>query len=83
MPTVAEVQRQRKGMIREIRRLERATDTELEKLERRLFRLLDHKQLITAAEMRGLMLYYESFVKKAQLMEKAIADSVYTISVEF
>lgn len=83
MPTVAQIQKERKDLIREIRRRERETDTTLEQLERRLLRLIDRKTLITAAEMRGLMGYYSRFFAKVQAMEKAIADSAFSISAEF
>lgn len=77
MATVAEVQRERKSYLREFRRRERAADTAIERVERRIFRLLARKTLIIGSDISMLVNDYNDFVAKVRDMEKALAD-VYT-----
>ena len=84
MATVAQVQGERKALLREVRRRERAVDTRLETIERRLFRLLDKKQLVAAADMEDLLDRYKGwFNDTVKPFEKALVDSAYVIVQEF
>ena len=83
MPTVAEIQRERKALLREIRRRERALDTSLERLERLLFRMLDRKTLITLADMQKVGSYFNGLGDPLNELAKAVADSIFAITAEF
>lgn len=76
MATLAEVQRERKAGVREVRRRERALDTKLEEMERRLYRLLDRKTLITTADTRGLVTRVNALGALLTDLENGVADLV-------
>lgn len=78
MATVAELQRERKNLLREFRRQERKADTAIEVIERHIFRLLARKKLlIVGSDIQFMVQQYNDFVAKVRMMEKALAD-VYT-----
>jgi len=74
--TLAELQRERKTSLREVRRRERALDTELERMERRIFRLLDRKTLITTDDSIGLADRVNSLGRLLRDLEVGVADFV-------
>jgi len=79
-PSAAELQRERKKAAREARRKQRLADTAIEKIERRLFALIDRKTLITTEAAETLVPLYNDFKKKASDMEKALADFIGIVS---
>lgn len=74
--TSAELQGQRKKALREVRRRQRAADTAVEKLERRIFRLLDRKTLISSESMETLIPLWNEFIKNVRDLEHGIADAI-------
>lgn len=76
MATLAELQRERKTALREVRRRERSLDTELERLERRIFRLLDRKTLITTADALNVADRINALGQLLRQLESGVADFV-------
>lgn len=74
MPTVAQVQSQRKAALREVRRRERAADSQIERIERRLFTLLDRKSLITPEAALTLVPLWSEFVSLSKRLEQGLSD---------
>lgn len=80
-PSVAELQRQRKQALREVRRRERAADTAIEKIERRLYTLQDRKTLITEEAASTLVPLWNDFQSKNRDLEKGLADFISICSI--
>jgi hypothetical protein len=81
--TQAQVQRERKSLLREIRRRQRRADTNIERLERRIFALLDRKTLIEPSDALSLYNhYFGQFWFAAKEMEKALAAFVTYMGAE-
>ena len=74
--TPAQVQSMRKAVFRAIRKAERATDTELEILERRLFQLLKRKTLLQPFTIKEVAMRYNAVVRKMKVLERAIIDGM-------
>lgn len=73
----AALQRVRKAALREVRRKERAVDTAIEMLERRIFTLLDQKRLVSQANALGLARgYYGRVADRMVELQNAITDFV-------
>lgn len=76
MATVAQLQSERKNALREVRRRERTADSQIERLEREIFRLLDRKTLLTVENAISLTDKYRTFVALVTDLEKSIVDFV-------
>lgn len=74
MATEAQIKRERKDGLRALRRLQREADTSIERLERRIFRLLDRKTPLNLESAETLVPLYNDFVKKAVAMENGLTD---------
>ena len=74
MPTPNEVKRDRLNALRMVRKAERAVDTKLEVLERRIYRLLDRKTVIQYDSANAIVPLYEDFVAQIRNLEQAITD---------
>ena len=74
MPTVAQVQSQRKAALREVRRRERAADSQIERIERRIFTLLDRKSLITPEAALTLVPLWSDYVSLNKKLEQGLSD---------
>lgn len=81
MATVAELQRRRKEALREARRRQRALDTQIERIERKIFSLLDRKTLITREDALNLVPMWNEFTKLAQQTERGLTDFISVCSV--
>lgn len=80
-PSAAELQRQRKSSLREVRRRQRAADTAIERIERRLFTLLDRKTLITREVALSLVPLWNDYIAKTRDLEKGLADFISVTSI--
>jgi len=76
--SAAALQRVRKQALREVRRRERAADTAIEKIERRLFTLLDRKTLITHEVALTIVPYWNDFLSRVNDLEAGITDFITT-----
>lgn len=76
MPTFAEIQRERKSVVREIRRTQRAMDTRIERLERTLFRLLDRKTLLSAKDALRIAQDWNNVLDAGRGLEAKIRDAM-------
>lgn len=74
------IKRQRLQALRSFRRLERATDTALERLERRINRILDNNTPITPATAETLIPLYRDFWRRTREMERGLSDFVSFVS---
>lgn len=74
MPTQAQVQSQRKAALREVRRRERALDSQIERVERRLFVLLDRKSLVTPESVISLANLWSEYQRLNKAMEQGLID---------
>lgn len=79
-PSAAELQRERKSAAREVRRKERDADTSIEKIERRIFALIERKTLITPEAAMSLVPLWNDFKAKVTDLEKSIADFIGIVS---
>lgn len=83
MATEAELQRERKEALRQVRRVQRAADTMIEKMERKLFKLLDRKTLIQERDAVELYdKYYKPFVDQIRVLENALI-AFYNVSANY
>lgn len=71
----------RKAAVRDVRRAQREVDSALERIERRLFRLLRFKDIITRENLVSLIPMYNEYVAKQRVLEKALADLFAIVSV--
>jgi len=76
--SAAALQRVRKAALREVRRRERAADTAIEKIERRLYTLLDRKTLITHEVALTIVPYWNDFLSRVNDLEAGITDFITT-----
>ncbi|MBA7550014.1 hypothetical protein ES705_42519 [subsurface metagenome] len=79
--TFAQLQRERKAALREVRRVQRATDTQIERIERRLFVLLDRKTLITRDVAMAFVPMWNKFFSQVKELERALADFISVTSI--
>lgn len=79
--SAAELQRERKAALREVRRKQRAADTRIEKIERRIMTLLNRKILITQESARTIVPLWNDYVGANRALETAIADFISITSV--
>ena len=81
MPTVeGQIKKERLDALRAFRRVERTADTSIEKLERRIYRMLESKRAITIESAKTLVPLYNDFWAKAQNMQNALTDLLILIS---
>lgn len=76
----AQVKRARIALVREIRRKERAFDTQLEVMERVLLKKLTRKTIITASEFVGIADNYNRLLVPLRELEASIRDALYVVS---
>lgn len=76
MPTQAQVQSVRKAALRELRRRQRECDSQIERMERRIFTLLDRKSLITAESIVSLAEQWNKFVQLSRRVEQGLIDLI-------
>lgn len=81
MATLAELKRQRLASLRSVRRIQRAADTAIEKIERRLSSLSNRKTIIDAEAALTLVPLYNDFRDKVRTMEKALADFISVVRI--
>lgn len=79
MPSDAEVRRERKQALRQVRAAEKALDTEIERMERRLLRLLDRRTILTIKSAEELNRFYDQLVQRINNLQQSLTD--YTIIV--
>jgi len=80
-PSAAELQRDRKRAAREARRRQRAADTSIERIERRLFALIERKTLITPEAAETLVPLWNDYSSKNRDLEHALADFIAIVSI--
>ena len=78
MATFAEIRTERKNALRYVRRTQRAFDTELERMERTIFRLLDRKTVLTGDDALRISRMWNAVNGKARDFEKGLAE-FYTV----
>ena len=76
-----DVKRERKEAMRAVRRAQRAHDTEIEKLERTVFRKLARKTILTLDDANEIVGKFTSLLNKLKPLEKAIADFITIVSL--
>ena len=76
MATEAQLQRERKAGVRELRRTQRALDTQVERIERRLYQLLDRKTLIDRDDAVWMVNLWIKLLELLGNMERALTDFV-------
>ena len=81
MATFAELKRNRKNALRGVKREQRALDSSLERLERRLEALRGRKTIIDREAALTIVPLWNDFAAKIRIVEKAIADFISTVSV--
>lgn len=74
MASEAQVQRERKGGLRSVRREQRTVDSKLEVWEREVARLLKKKRLVDLEDGRRLVQMYNDFFAAEQKWESAIQN---------
>ncbi len=74
MATFAEIKRVRKTALRHVRRAERAADSAIERLERRIFTLLDRKTIIDRDAALTMDPLYRDFFERVRQTERALRD---------
>lgn len=79
-PSEAQVQSGRKAMLREIRRRERSLDSQLEIWERRIFKLLARKTLLSPQVFVEMADNYNKLLPKLKDCERAIRDALYVVT---
>lgn len=80
MARETELQRQRKAALRAYRRTQRRADTLIERVERRIFQLLDRKTLIVNEDLQSLVNFHNEFIAQVRVMER---DLVSLIEITF
>lgn len=74
MATFAQVKSERQRALREVRRRERQLDTDIERMERRIFRLLDRKTILQTKDASNLSTYYATLVQDMRALEQGLRD---------
>jgi len=84
MPDRREYVRLTKEALREVRRRERATDSSIERMERRIFALLDRKTPIDAEDAIELYdRYFKEFWNLAKSLEQGLIDFYGVVAVGY
>lgn len=77
MPDRVRLQSVRKQALREVRRRQRAADTLIERLERRIFALLERKTLIDEEDAVELYdRWFRPFMDAVKSLEQGLADFI-------
>ena len=74
--TDAQLRNQRSQALRAVRRTERACDTKLEVMERKLDRAIENKELITVRLALGIADDYRAFVVLCLNFQETLADAI-------
>ena len=74
MATAAQVRADRKRALRNVRRMERTLDTEIEKMERLLFRLLDRKTILTTEDAVRIGKAMDALIIPMNRLQSSVAD---------
>lgn len=74
MATFAEVRAERKRALQEVRRRQRAHDSEIERMERTIFRLLDRKTVLESKDAVRLAEHYSSLTQSLRRLEQGLTD---------
>lgn len=74
--TDAQLSAERKRALRAVRRAQRAWDTEIEKLERRIFEVLAKKTLVTRLNVGGIVFMYNLTIAKQKELESQLANFI-------
>lgn len=80
MSEFTEEKRRRKEAVRNLRRAEKALDTSVERVERRIFRLLQFKEIITKQNVASLIPLNNEVVQNMEAYQKALADVLVIVS---
>jgi len=70
----ARVKKERRDSLKVFRAAEKQTDTSLERLERRILRMLENKGALTVESCETLLPLYETFINNTVNMEKTLED---------
>ena len=81
MATLSELKRERVQAARAARRLQRAADSAIERVERRLDTLIARKTIIDRETAMTLVPLYNDFRDKVRTMEKGLADFISIVSI--
>ncbi len=79
--TFAEIKRERLAMLRLVRRQQRAFDSSLERLERRIFTLLSRKTVIDRRTALTLVPLYNDMIRGVEAFERSITNFIYVSSI--
>lgn len=84
MPSLSEYRRMVAEALREVRRRERAADSSIERMERRIFALLDRKTLIDEEDAIQLYeRYFKEFHNLVKDLERGLVDFYGVVSVGY
>ena len=76
MATFAQIRAERKKSLRQVKALERKTDTSLEIFERRIERILKNVTYIDRETAMTLVPLYNNFIKTLRNLEQGVADYI-------
>lgn len=79
--TFAEIRRERKEALRDVRKVQRAMDSSIERLERRIFTLLNRKTVIDRPAALTLVPLWNNFIETGSKFQRALADFIEISSV--
>lgn len=74
--TDAQLRNQRAQALRALRRLQRAVDTQIEVMERKLDRAIENKERITIRLAKGIADDFRKFVTLTNRMQQGIVDTI-------
>lgn len=83
MATQAQVRQRAKERVRDLRRGLKPVDTTLEKMDRRLNKLLERETLIQIESFDSLLTDFDSFVKNIQEFERLITNVMIVFRIGF
>jgi len=72
--TYSEVRNERKRALREVRKKQRTLDTQIERMERTLFRLLERKTILQTKDAVRLADHYTLLVQEMRNLEQGLTD---------
>jgi len=72
--TFAQVRAERKRALQAVRKQQRSLDTQVERMERTLFRLLDRKTVLEYRDAHRLGLHYSDILAEIRRLEQALVD---------
>ena len=78
--TFADVRRDRKLYLRFVRKAQRAVDTQIERMERTIFRLLDRKTVLDVRDADRLAEHWRQVTAEQRKVEKSLADFYFILS---